>query len=127
MNTKRWIMVAAAMAVVSGGLVLAGCEKKEEPPAKSPVQRVADQASAAVGQAGDTVVTAILVAADAYDGASDKTIKKCLGCKLRMDGQPANTIVYADYTIWFCSPDCKKDFEQDTKKSILAMEVPKKN
>jgi len=114
-----------ACAAVSIALIVAGCEKKEEAP-KTELQKAADQTSAAIGQAGDTAVMTILVAADEFDGKGDKTISKCPGCALGMDGKPANTIVYEQYTLYFCSPGCKDEFNKDVKQSVLAMNVPKK-
>jgi hypothetical protein len=104
------------------GLVVAGCEKKAEPPSGDPLKQAAD----AVGKAGDSAVVAILVAADEYDGKSDKTITKCAGCALGMDGKADNKIVYAEYTMWFCAPGCRDDFNKNVKESVLAMQVPKK-
>lgn len=114
----RQALLAIALAV---GFAAAGCEKKEEQP-KDALQ----QAANAIGEAGNAGVVAILVAADEFDGKSDKTITKCAGCVLGMDGKADNRIEYEEYTLWFCTPGCKDEFNKDVKKSVLALNVPKK-
>lgn len=105
------------------GFVIAGCEKKEEPkPADALRQAVADS----VNQATDAAVIAVLEKADSYDGKVDKVVFKCAKCNLGMDGKPENVIVYSGYTLQFCSPGCKKEFEGDVKKAVMAMNIPAK-
>lgn len=117
----RWISVTAFAAV--GLWALAGCEKKEEPkPADALKQAVADS----VSQATDAAIVAVLEKADSYDGKVDKVVFKCAKCNLGMDGKPENVIVYSGYTLQFCSPGCKKEFEGDVKKAVMAMNIPVK-
>ena len=69
-------------------------------------------------------VEAKLAKADLVDGTADKVVSKCAGCALAMDGKSENALKVSGYTIHFCSDGCKKGFEEDTTKSILAMTIP---
>lgn len=118
--TRRISVIAI---VAAGILAISGCEKKEEPKATDALQKAAADS---VSQATDVAVIAVLEKADAFDGKVDKTVFKCAKCNLGMDGKPENVIVYSGYTLQFCSPGCKKEFEGDVKKAVMAMNVPAK-
>ena len=109
--------------ILAAGFVVAGCEKKEEP---KPADALKQAAADSVGQATDVAVITVLEKADAFDGKVDKTVFKCAKCNLGMDGKPENVIVYSGYTLQFCSPGCKKEFEADVKKAVMAMNIPAK-
>jgi len=115
--------VIVTIGLFAAAFVIAGCEKKEEP---KPGDALKQAAADAVGQATDAAVIAVLEKADAYDGKVDKTVFKCAKCNLGMDGKPENVIVYSGYTLQFCSPGCKKEFEGDVKKAVMAMNIPAK-
>lgn len=68
-------------------------------------------------------VEAKLAAADAKDGAVDKTIHGCLMCGLRMEGSADHTSTHAGYTLHFCSADCKEHFDEHPDTSIAALDV----
>ncbi len=114
----------ATLTVIAGCVwAFAGCEKKEEPKPADALQKAAADAA---NQATDIAVIALLEKADAFDGKVDKTVSKCAKCNLGMEGKPDQVIVYSGYTIQFCSPGCKKEFEGDVKKAVMAMNIPAK-
>ena len=65
-----------------------------------------------------------LAAADAADGKTDHVIEKCVSCRLQMAGQPEFTSTVADYRVQLCSAGCKKAFESDPGKQLLALPAP---
>ena len=62
-----------------------------------------------------------LAAADTADGKTDHVIEKCVNCKLQMAGKPEFTATVADYRVQLCSAGCKKAFEGDPGKLLLAL------
>ncbi|MEI6783835.1 MAG: hypothetical protein WCQ21_23330 [Verrucomicrobiota bacterium] len=66
-----------------------------------------------------------LAAADAVDGKTDHVIEKCVSCKLQMGGTPEFTSTVADYRVQLCSAGCKKAFEGDPGKLLLALPAAK--
>jgi hypothetical protein len=62
-----------------------------------------------------------LAAADAADGKTDNVIEKCVSCKLQMAGKPEFASTVADYRVQLCSAGCKKAFEGDPGKLLLAL------
>lgn len=97
-------------------------KKKPEPveQIKEGVTAVAEDASAS------TDVLAKLARADEVDGNLDKVVSKCPSCALRMDGKPEYSLTFSGFTLQFCSKDCKKGFESDTAKKILALKIEDK-
>jgi len=71
-------------------------------------------------------VAAKLARADGVDGTVDKVVSKCAGCSLHMDGKPEFSIRVAGYEMDFCGEDCKKTFEEDPNKAILALKIDEK-
>ena len=66
-----------------------------------------------------------LAAADAADGKTDHVIEKCVSCKLQMAGKPEFATTVADYQVQLCSAGCKKAFEGDPGKMLLALPAAK--
>ena len=58
------------------------------------------------------------------DGAADKTVVRCAGCVLGMDGVADHSLEAHGYTLYFCRAGCAQRFGKDIKASILAMEIP---
>lgn len=102
------------MVVAMAALLLAGC-KREEKKVEKPEEIDAETKAK---------VEAKLVSADEFDETTDKIVSKCAGCKLGMDGSDKYALTAFGYTMYFCSDDCKKKFEEDTAKAILALEIP---
>ena len=65
-----------------------------------------------------------LAKADAADGAVDKVVSKCAGCGLAMNGKKEITATTAGYTLHFCSESCKRQFEKDPARAVMAMKIP---
>ena len=65
---------------------------------------------------------AVLAAADHVDGEDDKVVKRCAGCKLGMDGSEEHALAVADYTLHFCSADCKQAFAEDAEQAAASSE-----
>jgi hypothetical protein len=66
-----------------------------------------------------------LAVADAADGKTDHVIEKCVSCRLQMAGKPDFTSTVADYRVQLCSAGCKKAFESDPGKQLLALPAAK--
>ncbi len=56
--------------------------------------------------------------ADLADGTEDKTVHKCAGCALNMDGSAEHTIDTKGYKLHMCSSMCKLNFEKDLDKKL---------
>jgi len=138
MWTKRnltWIVAGLAVALV---VVLPACkeETKPEPAADTGgalgdlakgAEGAAKEAGEAAGEAIDKAkeaITAKLAKADAYDGAEDKTVSKCLVCGLGMDGDAANKAEFEGYTFHFCKDGCLSKFKEDMGKAVAGLTVP---
>jgi len=101
----RWYQILPAVPALAVVAVLAGCGPS--------------------GTAGPSPeALAVLAKADALDGAADRTVKKCFGCNLGMDGKADQAVKVGDYSVWLCSPECKKAFEADPAKAVLAAKLP---
>ena len=66
----------------------------------------------------------VLAKADALDGQSDKVVSLCASCALGMDGSEEHSLRVGEYTMYFCSDDCKQEFSKDISESILGMQLP---
>jgi len=97
-------------------VALTACERQTkpqpEPPSTAP-RRVELQLT--------DELRARLAAADAADGKTDQLIEKCVSCKLQMAGKPEFTSTVADYRVQLCSAGCKRAFEGDPGKLLLAL------
>ena len=121
--TNKFGMLACLVGVALAGAGV-GCEEKG-PPADgiSAGQPEATPIASADDGDVDTKVLGILVKADALDGTTDKVVRKCAGCGLGMNGDPAHASKLGEYTLHLCSADCKADFEKDASKAVLALNV----
>jgi YHS domain-containing protein len=100
----KWFLVSVGM----GSLVLlAGCSKSTD--------NVSGPSPHALS---------VLAKADAFDGTADKVVSKCFACNLGMDGKPELSSKAGGYEVHFCNPDCKKSFDADPQKAILAAKIP---
>ena len=52
----------------------------------------------------------ILAKADQVNGTADKIVTKCARCNLAMDGTKEHALKVGEYTLLFCSEDCKQTF-----------------
>ena len=99
-----------------------GCRKEK------PVQKESAKEEVEVREDIDAVtkaaVEAKLTEADKFDGTTDKVVSKCPSCALGKDGKSEQALEVAGYKLHFCSEDCKKGFEKDTTKAILALKIP---
>lgn len=69
-------------------------------------------------------IMAKLAAADLLDGKADKTVVRCAGCALGMDGSPDHALESHGYTLYFCKAECAERFSENIDASILSMEIP---
>jgi YHS domain-containing protein len=92
--------------------------------AGTPGEATTNGAPGAGASAGGADLAGKLASADAYDGATDKVISKCLMCGLRMDGSADHTKTHAGYTLHFCSPECAEHFGKNPEAQIAKVEVP---
>jgi len=67
----------------------------------------------------------ILAKADLVDGTADKIVARCAACDLAMDGSKEYSLKVGQYTLLFCSEDCKQTFAKDPEKSVLGIKLPK--
>ena len=65
-----------------------------------------------------------LALADAADGEVDHVVSLCPGCALAMEGSYEYPLDVSQYSLHFCSDDCKDRFNEDTEGSLLALVVP---
>lgn len=64
-----------------------------------------------------------LAAADAADGAEDQIVSKCYSCQLAMKGKEEIATQVNDYTVHFCSENCRTLFEGEAAKMIGEIEA----
>lgn len=64
-----------------------------------------------------------LAAADAADGTEDHVVSKCYSCQLAMKGKEEIATQVNDYTVHFCSENCRTMFEEDAAKFIGEVEA----
>lgn len=128
--TTKKISLFACLTIVSVALV--GCEKKEGG-GESSTNTVAKSQSKPIVVSSEGIamdaklkMAGLLAAADAVDGTVDRVVSKCAGCALGMNGKSDDTIKYEGYTMNFCAAGCRDHFNEDFKKSVLAMTVPGK-
>lgn len=117
---NRMICFATSVALVA--TVFVGCEKSE--PAKP--EAVTKDGGVSVKLDVPSPAVALLAAADAVDGKTDKVVSKCPGCALSMDGKSEHKLEAHGYAMHFCAAGCKDTFAKDVEKNILALKVPAK-
>jgi hypothetical protein len=96
-------------------LVAAACESESPQPLAI--------AAPAAPIAATAEMTAVLAKADAKDGAVDKCVHRCAGCKLGMDGLAAMPLQVGDYTMHFCKPACLDRYAKDAKGELAKLKV----
>ncbi len=113
--------LSSVLAIAFLTLAVAGCEggnKEASPPSGDPASTTAAPQPSAAG-------LAVLVKADAADGATDKVVSKCLTCNLGMDGSSDHIAKLGDYQLHLCSAECKAGFEKAPEKELLSVNFPK--
>jgi len=108
--------------------LLAGCAEQTTPPAEEAAaepapEPVAEEVVPAAFEM-NPALEAILAKADLVDGAEDKVVARCPGCGLGMDGSADHAVHAGDYTLHFCSEQCKEAFSEDLAGSLMAMAIP---
>ena len=103
------IQIASFVAAVALVVVVSSCTK-DEPEGNG------DQSKAPSAE-----VLAALAKADLADGKDDKVVGKCVSCKLAMEGSADHLVKVGDYSVHLCTADCKKNFEGDPDKALLAL------
>ena len=130
------IVVGAGLGGLTAAIWLAstGCREKKEDAkkvegeaaktettaAETAVAKVAEELDAATKDK----MNVVLAKADALDGETDHICSKCAGCALAMSGSADHAAKWGDYTMHFCSDDCKTGFEKDMVASVLALKIP---
>ena len=66
----------------------------------------------------------VLAKADQVDGTSDKTVSKCAACNLAMNGVHDHALKVGEYTLLFCSDDCKQTYATNLEKAVLGTKLP---
>ncbi len=99
-----------------------GCRKEKPVQKESPKEEV--EVREDIDAVTKAAVEAKLTEADKFDGTIDKVVSKCPSCALEKDGKSEQALEVAGYKLHFCSEDCKKGFEKDTTKAILALKIP---
>ena len=99
-----------------------GCRKEKPVQKESPKEEV--EVREDIDAVTKAAVEAKLTEADKFDGTIDKVVSKCPSCALEKDGKSEQALEVAGYKLYFCSEDCKKGFEKDTTKAILALKIP---
>lgn len=66
-------------------------------------------------------VQAGLKKADLADGTEDKTVHKCAGCALGMDGSATHAIDKDGYTLHMCSAMCKASYEKNLDANLAGL------
>lgn len=100
--------------------VLACASHSPDSEPAEPTQRAAPDQPIEVGPD----LQAKLALADAADGAVDQVVSLCPGCALAMEGSDEFPADVSQYSLHFCSLDCKDRFTEDTEASLLALLVP---
>ena len=120
-------ILCALAGILVLGMVAAGC-RKDEPAKPKQVPPVEEAKTKKIPKIDDVkpeaAVEAMLAKADAVDGKVDKTVSKCAMCALGMDGKAELASEASGYKLHFCNDGCKKTFDKDPTKVILALKIP---
>jgi hypothetical protein len=65
-----------------------------------------------------------LATLDPLDGSADHVIAACVGCGLAMEGSPEHPLVVGEYTLHFCSAECRDQAAKDLEATLEMVEVP---
>ena len=101
-------------------LSLSACRPEQSQPTSPPPSPTATEAPAAPAPLTEEA-RAKLAQADAADGQVDHVVSKCVTCGLAMKGKVAYAATVEGYTFHLCSADCKRFFEKDPAKMLLAL------
>jgi YHS domain-containing protein len=114
-----------ACVLSAGMLVISGCGQQggPSPVVSQPEASVPDESPAV---AATPEMAEVLAKADALDGQGDKIVSLCASCALGMDGSSEHPLHVGEYTMYFCTDDCKQAFSEDISKSVLGMKLPEK-
>ena len=66
-------------------------------------------------------VAEALKMADLADGTEDKVARKCAGCALSMDGDPAHALDVNGTTLHLCASMCKEYFSKDPEGNVVEL------
>jgi hypothetical protein len=108
--------------------MLAGCAEQTTPPAEEaaaepvPEPVVEEVVPAAFEMTPE--LEAVLAKADLVDGTEDKVVALCPACALGMDGSAEHAANAGDYTLHFCTEQCKDAFSENLTASLMAMALP---
>lgn len=83
-----------------------------------------EPATAEISDVDQANVNAKLAAWDSLDGKTDKTIEKCAGCNLSMDGKADHALTVSGYSMHFCTGHCQENYAKDTAQKILTQKTP---
>ncbi|MGO8752814.1 MAG: hypothetical protein ACLQNE_43280 [Thermoguttaceae bacterium] len=130
MRANTTYLLAAGVIVVAISISTACTPQAPVAPQQPTVAR--GQAPAAAEKAPDASKPAeitdqmkdILAKADLADGTADKIVSKCAACDLAMDGSKEHALTVGQYTLLFCSEECKQGFAKDLEKSVLGIKLP---
>ena len=124
MFTRFTCVVASCLLSLLLLVPTGGCKKEEAPETKAPTPTADAAKPAEVDAASEAEVKAKLAKADLLDGKADKIVTKCPGCAFKMDGSSEHALEVLDYTLYFCTAECAKNFGKNMTESILAMKIP---
>jgi hypothetical protein len=113
---RRGFMTLLLVVVLVGGVL--GCGEKSDNAEQATLAADAEVIQVSVALA------AHLEKADGVDGTTDHIVSNCSGCKLKMAGSSSNTIQVGEYTMQFCSAECKDNFAEGGEEAIMALQIP---
>jgi hypothetical protein len=131
MRNLNIIRIITWLGLLSAFLML-GCTSSKTPAVADNSASATNPGAAAPAASNNSVnapsaaALAALAKADAADGKVDKVVSKCLTCMLGMEGRPENAATYGQFTLHFCSNNCKEAFLSDPEKVALALKFPAK-
>ena len=116
-------MLLACVLSAAGMLVIFGCRQEGGPsPVVPPPEAIAPDAPPEVAVTPE--MAEVLSKADALDGQDDKIVSLCASCALGMDGSKEHALTVGEYTMYFCTDDCRQAFSEDISQSVLGMKLP---
>jgi hypothetical protein len=124
-NTTHYLL---ALGVIVAAIVISAACTQQAPVAPEPIRVVREKAADTSKQANvSDRMRDVLAKADQVDGTADKIVVKCAACDLAMDGAKEHALKVGEYTLLFCSDDCKQTFAKDLEKSVLSIKLPVPN
>ncbi len=113
---KMFIIAIASIACLS-------CGQSVESTGKLVVQEVTETIAIPQVVLVDRIeeVKSRLGYADAFDGATDHVVSKCLSCQLQMSGNADYAVHVEEYSVNLCSDACRKAFVEDPTTLALAI------